>query len=91
MVFIPQPYQLRYIRPFGKWLGLEELSCFPHGGESTIDYLIGCSEAIHMIHFFRVAPCPISADRSMNHMYHACIRIRVCFENSSMVNTLEIW
>ena len=33
-----------------KWPGSEELTCFPHGGgESTIDYLIGRSEATHMI------------------------------------------
>ena len=48
-----------------KWSGSEELTCFPHrGGESTIDYLIGRPEAIHMINFFRMAPCPIGVDHT---------------------------
>ena len=28
---------------------------------------------------------------SMNHMYHMCIHTRVCFDSSSMVNTLQVW
>ena len=48
-----------------KWSGSEELACFPHGGgESTFDYLIGRPEAIHMINFFRMAPCPIGVDHT---------------------------
>ena len=48
-----------------KWPGSIELTCFPHeGGESTVDYLIGRPEAIHMINSFRVAPCPIGADHT---------------------------
>ena len=27
----------------------------------------------------------------MNHTYHTCIRIRKCFNRSSMLNTLDVW
>ena len=68
-----------------KWPGLKELTCFPHGGgESTIDYLIGRPEAIHMINSFRVAPCPIGADHSFLYFELKCDTSNVT--NSSKPN-----
>ena len=59
------PHQLVIYNALQRWLGSEDLTCFPHeGGESIINYLMGRLWATHIINTFWVGPCTIGADHS---------------------------